>query len=348
MNFSQTIRERRSIRKCNTLSVPQELVVSLLNQAGDLYEPEGTPRWRCLYAGTPESRERLADCMLAKTKESRLGRLIPSKMMDLFVKRLTDIPAHLIVVAESGADRRQSDENFAAACSVMQNFQLLAWEHGLGMLWDTEPIVQNEMFFSGIGLQEGERLVGILHMGYFDKTPKSRRRTAVEQKWTVIRGNEEPHGLQPHTAPLISEQSILEVLNDAVWAPNDGLREPWRFILVTDGEIAGDPQAAFSGAAQAYLLVVATEEADPHKREEDYAAVCCLIQNFLLLAKSKNWGVLRTRPEWIYDPERCRLFGVRPLERIAAVLELGRNESPPQAAAACPIEIQFELLGSRS
>lgn len=88
------------------------------------------------------------------------------------------------------------------------------------------------------------------------------------------------------------------------------------------------------------------EEPDPHKREEDFAAACCLVQNFQLLAKAKYWGVRRTRPEWIYDLERCRSFGVKPQERIAAVLELGIAESTPQAASAtAPVEIRFELPG---
>ncbi|MGO4887353.1 nitroreductase family protein [Anaerobacillus sp. MEB173] len=27
------------------------------------------------------------------------------------------------------------------------------------------------------------------------------------------------------------EDLILELLNDAIWAPNHGLREPWRFVV---------------------------------------------------------------------------------------------------------------------
>ncbi|MGG6311696.1 nitroreductase family protein [Paenibacillus macerans] len=341
MDFSQTIRERRTIRKFNASPVSQELVVALLNEAAELYESEGTPRWRCIYAGTPESRERLAGFMLGRMKESKLGKLIPSKMIDLYVKRVVDIPAHLIVVAEAATDRRQSDENYAAASSVMQTLQLLSWERGLGVLWDTEPVVQSESLFAGIGLREGDRFVGVLHMGYFDKAPKGRRRTPAERKWTAISGSVQPSG--PHAAVSISEHDVLEVLNDAVWAPNDGMREPWRFIFVTGGGATGYPGATIPGNAPAYLLVVAKEESDPHKREEDYAAVCCLIQNFELLVKSKPWGVRRTRPEWIYDPQPCRLYGVEPGERIVAVLELGGEEAHPTTKKAAPCEIRFEL-----
>lgn len=339
MDFSQTIRERRTIRKFNASPVSRELVVALINEAAELYESEGTPQWRCIYAGTPESRERLADYMMAKMLDSRLGKLVPTK---LIAKRVTDIPAHLIVVAESGADQRQSDENYAAACSIMQTLQLLAWERGLGALWDTEPFVQSESFLARIGVREGERFVGILHMGYFDKVPKGRKRTPAEQRWTVLPGSGALSGI-PSDAAALSERSILETLNGAVWAPNDGLREPWRFIFVTGGEPGGNVRAALPGSAKAHLLVVAKEESDPHKREEDYAAVCCLIQNFELLAKSKPWGVRRTRPEWIYDPQQCRLYGVEPGERIAAVLELGGEKAHPPAKLTVPRVVRFEL-----
>lgn len=73
--------------------------------------------------------------MMAKMKESRFSKLIP---------------AHLIFIAESASDRRKSDENYAAVCSVMQNFQLLGWDRGLGALWDTDPMFHNEAFLAEV------------------------------------------------------------------------------------------------------------------------------------------------------------------------------------------------------
>ncbi|MBW7458039.1 nitroreductase family protein [Paenibacillus sepulcri] len=189
MSLSQLVRERRSIRKFNKLPVSQELIVELLEKATELYEPGEASSWRFIYAGTPESRQRLADYMISKMKENKLVKLVPNKMMDSIAKRLAEVPASLIVVAETDPDRRKNDEIYAGASSIMQIFQLLGWERGLGMLWDTERLIQNELFFSRIGIHEGERLVGILHMGYFDKAPKGRGRTAAEKKWTVSGGD---------------------------------------------------------------------------------------------------------------------------------------------------------------
>lgn len=79
-NVSQAIRERRTIRKFSARPVEQEVIVALLNEAASLYEAEGTPHWRCLYFGTPESREELAESMIAKVKDSHLGKLLPARM----------------------------------------------------------------------------------------------------------------------------------------------------------------------------------------------------------------------------------------------------------------------------
>jgi nitroreductase len=336
MNVSATIRERRTIRKFKSTPVAQERIISLLNEAAGLYEAEGTPRWRCIYYDSLESRQRLAGSMIAKIKESRFGKFIPDRMTDFYSKQATEIPAHLAFIAESANTRLQSDENYAAVCSIMQNFQLLGWEHGLGMLWYTDPLIMSETFFKEIGLQNGERFAGVLSIGYFEKVPRARKRTPAEQKWTVIGGDDHPH---PHTyADNLpnSPQTILGMLNEAVYAPNDGMREPWRFVYVTGGEAAGQLRSLQGSSSTAFLLVVAKEESDSHKQHEDYAAVCCLIQNFQLLPKTSHLHVYRTIPEWTYHREQCTTFGIRPQERIAAVLELGADIRRPSSASTPP------------
>ncbi|RJE87064.1 hypothetical protein D3P07_18015 [Paenibacillus sp. 1011MAR3C5] len=189
MNLAELIMDRRSIRKCNAKPVEQELVVELLIDAASLQPSLKDGAWRVVYAGTPESSKRLVDYMLAQMAESKLGKWIPGKLLDVLKKRFTDIPAHVIVLSAKGQDRLTSDRNYAAVCGMMQSFQLLGWERGLGMIWDTESIIQHESFFEGVGKREDERFVGILHLGYFDKAPRGRKRTPAERKWTILQGS---------------------------------------------------------------------------------------------------------------------------------------------------------------
>ncbi|GAA3406991.1 hypothetical protein ACFFNY_25410 [Paenibacillus hodogayensis] len=146
----------------------------------------------------------------------------------------------------------------------------------------------------------------------------------------------------PESRRPITQQLVLELLNDAVWAPNHRLREPWRFIFVEQGSMGGLPDR--SATTSARLIVVMNEEADPFKQREDFAAVCCLIQNVRLLAWERGLAVERTMPEWIYDGELGRSFGVRDAERIVAVLELGDADTPQRAAETAPGRLRFDLL----
>ncbi|KKO55401.1 nitroreductase family protein [Paenibacillus sp. DMB20] len=188
MNFKKIIKERRSIRKFSPFPVDQELVLELLHAARLLYPSREDVAFRCVYAGTMDSRERLAACMLEPLEKNRLVKWLPEKVRDFVRKRVTDIPGHLMIIASTDADRRKSDNNYAAVCGIMQNFQLLAWQRQLGTLWDTEPMMQSKELFNLLKMNPNERLVGIFHLGYFDKIPKARARTRAEKKWTALSG----------------------------------------------------------------------------------------------------------------------------------------------------------------
>ncbi|WP_339209605.1 nitroreductase family protein [Paenibacillus sp. FSL K6-3182] len=176
--------------------------------------------WRCIYYDSMESRLRLAESMFAKVIDSRLGKLIPSKLTGFLTKSILNTPVHLVFIAASSENHRQRDNNYAAVCSIMQNLQLVGWENGLGMLWYTDPLLNNPSFFNEIGLKAGEKFAGILNIGYFDRSPKARKRTPAEMNWTEFTTDTKPH--LTNEDRYVSSQDILETLNIAVWAPNDG------------------------------------------------------------------------------------------------------------------------------
>ncbi|PWV99467.1 nitroreductase [Paenibacillus cellulosilyticus] len=190
MQLEQLIRERRSIRKYNNLPVSQDLIIKLLQQAERLCSYDGEARWRYVYVGTPEARERLADYMVEKLQDNKIVKLVLSKVTDALHKRVLEVPASLIVIAKTDSNPIIHDQTYGAVCRIMQNLQLLGWEERIGMVWITDPMIQNERFYKRIGLQEGERFVGIVQMGYFDKAPKGRSRTPAERNWTEFVWNE--------------------------------------------------------------------------------------------------------------------------------------------------------------
>lgn len=187
MSLANLIEERRSIRRrYKNLLVSQELVMALLQRAEQLCPYEGETRWRYVYAGTPEAQNQLVDYMFEEMLDTKMGRLMPGKLIESLKRRYIQVPATLIVIAETDPDSHKRDAIYGTVCSIMQNFQLLGWERQLGMLWNTESYLQNEIFFKRIGIRENERFVGLLHIGYFDKAPRGRSRTPAEQKWTIL------------------------------------------------------------------------------------------------------------------------------------------------------------------
>jgi nitroreductase len=98
---------------------------------------------------------------------------------------LSEPAAFLIVVMTEDPRQKQNDENFAAVSALIQNFQLLAWEKGLGVVWKTNPFIYEPQVRELLGVRSGERIVGILHLGYFDQIPPARERTPAEEKFVV-------------------------------------------------------------------------------------------------------------------------------------------------------------------
>jgi len=75
-------------------------------------------------------------------------------------------------------------ESIVRAC--VQNLQLAVWERSIGILWNTEPTNYSPTFHAQIGVKPGEKLVGIMQIGYPDMTPKAQERIPIEERLTVI------------------------------------------------------------------------------------------------------------------------------------------------------------------
>ncbi|BCB04023.1 nitroreductase family protein [Bacillus sp. KH172YL63] len=157
----------------------------------------------------------------------------------------------------------------------------------------------------------------------------------------------------------VTQETILEILNDAVWAPNHGLREPWRFIFVPTSEkerFVEDLVQTFSPDMQAnrrnyfsqpaaFLIIVMDEDPRQKQWEENFGAVSALIQNFQLLAWEQKLGVVwKTNPH-IYDPKVRELLNVKPGEKIAGFLHLGYFDQVPQVRPRTSAEDKLSVYG---
>lgn len=153
-------------------------------------------------------------------------------------------------------------------------------------------------------------------------------------------------------------ETLKEILSLSTWAPNHGLREPWRFILYyadgrkkfIDAQVGAYEKSPYASLMKdeneremlkkknieylmgipAHLVVLMPEDPRQKQWEEDFAAVGALIQNIQLAAWEKGIGVVWKTNSYIYEPSFYEAIGAKPGEKVVAVLHLGIPETIPE------------------
>lgn len=169
----------------------------------------------------------------------------------------------------------------------------------------------------------------------------------------------------------LPEEVVEELLEIAKWAPNHHLTQPWRFVYITGEarrELAElrrtlneeacklpEPEQRRAVGERAYqtimgipafLAVVMTQHENPHEREEDYAACCCLIQNFMLVAWERGIG---THWKTISNDPRQRAFlGLAPNEQLVGFLHLGYPAKIPSPRDRVPARERITYIRAAS
>jgi len=177
---AKLIKERRTVRLFKEDPVPTALIVDLLNVA--VWAPNHLNRqpWRfILFIG--EGRTAFADAMVATYSSEERAKYGAKKHE--YLKR---VPAHLIVVLKEDPRPKVWEEDYAAVCSLIQNFQLAAWEQGVGCVWKTNHYGYDPDFRAAVGVAPGEKIVGVLHIGYPNAIPPVQARKPAEQLLTII------------------------------------------------------------------------------------------------------------------------------------------------------------------
>ena len=111
----------------------------------------------------------------------------------------------------------------------------------------------------------------------------------------------ETRAIREFTDEPVPRPIIMSILDDAIWAPNHRFREPWRFIyaegdgkqkLVASIDWKQHPRLVNTIIqAPLCLIVTAKTSNDEHIASEDFAAVCCLIQNIQMLSWAHGLGM---------------------------------------------------------
>jgi nitroreductase len=178
--------------------------------------------------------------------------------------------------------------------------------------------------------------------------------------WEAIRTRRTIAKFRPEPVPRETLRRILEV---GIWAPNHHLTEPWRFVImgpetqarlsVCFGEwkaakAAGSPErqarlredeARRFRAIPTIVAVAAAQEGDEQRRREDYAAVCCAVQNVQLAAWAEGVGVKWSTAGVTRDPLAYEFLGFDPDQfLIAGFLFVGYPAETPTRERRRPLD----------
>jgi nitroreductase len=170
---------------------------------------------------------------------------------------------------------------------------------------------------------------------------------AIQRRTSVRRFRQDP----------VPRETIVQLLDCAVRAPNHKLTEPWRFAVLTGAARArlaelrarhrleryADPgtEEARAGAEKvrreteetpALVVVMCTLNSDELTREEDYAAAMMATANLMIAAESLGLGTYLKTGGIMRDPGVAELVGLEEGFRIVGVVSLGypAAEEPPR------------------
>ncbi|NMI05272.1 nitroreductase [Paenibacillus sp. SZ31] len=182
-NLRQAVIERRTIQEFNGLPIPLETIHEILGDA--IWAPFHSKKepWRFILFMN-EGRETFASAVLS----TRIPEFVAKYGQQIRTAYCTQTPVHLVVVMAANLPSKAWEEAFAATSALIQNIQLLAWERRIGVVWKTSPFNESPLFCEAIGVTSEEKIVGTLHMGYFntDDQPLPKPRTPLTQLLHLI------------------------------------------------------------------------------------------------------------------------------------------------------------------
>ncbi|WP_077623574.1 nitroreductase family protein [Sediminibacillus massiliensis] len=184
MNLEELIKGRRSIQLYEDRPVSIDELKNMLETAVWAPNHKMTQPWRFIFV-QGETKKKVAELnrkIGEKGKDAEERKANGEKAF----KKIDDVPVLLIVAMKENHSPKFREEDYAATSCVIQNFSLLAWEKGIGMIWKTGQITIEDEFRELVGVQPGERVAGMLQIGYPAKVPKARPRNDVQSLITEL------------------------------------------------------------------------------------------------------------------------------------------------------------------
>jgi len=185
MELRQLIRERRSVHRFQDREVPVELMMELLDTAVWAPNHRMTQPWRFIIS-SGDGRKATAEACRTMNERWEWDPQKKQATGEKYYKKIMSNPMIITVVMKENPYVQVREEDYASTSIVIHNLSLLAWEQGIGMVWETYPWLHEEVFRNAVGIQPGERAIGNLHVGYPAGIPHATPRVPASERITLL------------------------------------------------------------------------------------------------------------------------------------------------------------------
>jgi len=185
LEITQAIQSRRSVGQVKQDPVPRELVEKVLESAVHAPNHKITEPWR-FHVFTGKGRGELAR---ARAELARIQAEAEGEEEEFAAGRITRerkkafrAPVVIAVISSEGRDEIETLENYAACAAGVQNMQLTAHSLGLATIWRTGAHAYHPYMRDFFGLEDGDKIVAYLYLGYADVGERPRRREPASSR----------------------------------------------------------------------------------------------------------------------------------------------------------------------
>lgn len=165
----------------------------------------------------------------------------------------------------------------------------------------------------------------------------------------------------------IDDAIVMQILENATWAPNHGQTEPWRFVVFTGEGLqklatfqaelykkeAGDnfKEATYQNLStnplKASHVIAICMKRDPNKKfpeMEEIAAVSCAVQNMYLSTTAYGLGGYWTTGGATYKQSAKEFFGLGEDDKLLGFFYMAHVAVPSPAGKRKPLEEKVEWV----
>ncbi|MGP4108780.1 nitroreductase family protein [Virgibacillus sp. L01] len=184
IDLFEVMRGRRTILDYKEHKVDRDLLNNLFDHAAYAPNHHLKEPWRIkIYEDEARSAfgEKIVDSYIRFGYLNTLSDEKLKKARQKYDRFFNSVPHHALFYMDKEDDGGYlDDENYAAVCALIQNFQLAAWSEGIGTMWTAKPTLLDEEFIRDIGLSPTEhRLIAVVQIGYPNRIPRNRGRTPI-------------------------------------------------------------------------------------------------------------------------------------------------------------------------